>query len=152
MRRFNLRGKLHLRCIGPYESIDKLNIVAYRLHFPTKLEHVHNVFHISQLRKYVPNSNHVIITEPEEVIENLMYEVRPIQILDYRAKQLQNKSIPLVKVLWVNHASSEAIWETEQDIKSKCPYLFEVQLRFLLNLQVSMTKLILRGKVVTTRT
>jgi len=67
VRRFNLMGKLNPRYIGPYEYIEKLNPVAYRLDLPTELEHVHNVFYISQLWKYVPDPNHIIITEPVEV-------------------------------------------------------------------------------------
>jgi len=69
-----------------YEIIDRLNLVAYRLDFPAELEHVHNVFHISQLRKHVSDLNHVIIAEPVEAAENLVYEKRPIQILEYKIK------------------------------------------------------------------
>jgi len=94
--RFNLRGKLSPRYAGPYEIVEKLNPVAYRLDLPTEVKHVHNIFHISQLRKYVPDLNHTIIAEPIEVAKNLMYEERRVQILDYSVKQLRNKSIPLV--------------------------------------------------------
>jgi len=48
--------------------------VAYRLELPTELEHVHNVFHNPRLKKYVPDPNHIIITEPVELTENLLYE------------------------------------------------------------------------------
>jgi len=88
VRRFNLRGKLSPRYIGPYEIIEKLNPVTYRLDLLIELKHVHNIFHISQLRKYVPDLNHIIIAEPIEVVKNLMYGKRSIQILDYRVKQL----------------------------------------------------------------
>ena len=77
VRRFNLRSKLSPRYIEPYEIIEKLNSVTYRLDLPTELEHVHNVFHISQLRKYIPDPSHTIITEPMEIAENLMYEEHP---------------------------------------------------------------------------
>ena len=55
-----------------------------------------------------------------------MYEERPIQILDRKIKQLHNKQIPLVKVLWTNHTSQEATWETDEEMKAKYPHLFEV--------------------------
>jgi len=87
---------------------------------------VHNVFHISQLQKYVPDPNHIIEAEPIEITKNLTYEEHLVQILDRRVKQLRSKSIPLVKVLWTNHTSSEAMWETEEDMKNKCPHLFKV--------------------------
>jgi len=73
IRRFNLRGKLNPKYIGPYKILEKLNSVAYRLDLPTELEHVHSIFHISQLRKYVPDLNYTITTEPVEIAENLMY-------------------------------------------------------------------------------
>jgi len=140
VRRFNVRGKLSPRYIGPYDIIERINLVAYRLNLPTELKQVHYVFHVFQLRKYVPDPNHIIDPEPIEIAENLAYEERPIQILDRRIKQLGNKSIPLVKVLWANQDSSEATWETEEDMKNKYPHLFKV------SSSVSRTKLILRGE------
>jgi len=79
------------RYIGPYEIIERLNLVAYHLDLPVELEHVHNVFHISQLRKYIPDPDHTIVTDPIEITEDLVYEEHPIQILDHRIKQLRNK-------------------------------------------------------------
>ena len=114
------------RCIRPYEIIEKLNLVAYRLDLPVELEHVHNVFHISQLRKYISNPNHTIVSKPIEITEDLVYKERPVQILDCRTKQLRNKQIPLVKVLWTNHTSQEATWETEEEMKVKYPHLFQL--------------------------
>ena len=88
VKRLNIKGKLSPRYISPYEIIEKLNPVAYRLDLPAVLKHVHNVFHISPLKKYVPNPNHVIMINPLEVIENLVYKERPVQILNYSVKQL----------------------------------------------------------------
>ena len=64
-----MRGKLSPRYIGPYEIIEKLNPIAYRLDLPVELEHVHNVFHISLLRKYVPDPDHTIVSEPLESLK-----------------------------------------------------------------------------------
>ena len=72
--RFNINGKLHPRYIEFYEIIEKLNPIAYRLDLPVELKHMHNIFYISQLKKYVPNPNHVIVAKPIEVVENLMYQ------------------------------------------------------------------------------
>ena len=141
-RRFNVRGKLSPRYIRPYEIIEKLNPMAYWLNLSIKLEHVHSVFHISQLQKYVPDPNHIIRLKPIEVAENLAYEEHPIQILHCWVKQLRNKSIPLVKVLWANHDSLEATWETEEDKRNKYPYLFEVSSIVL------RTQLILREEAI----
>ena len=119
VRRFNMKGKLSPRYIDPYEIIEKLNPMVYRFDLQAELEHAHNAFHISQLIKYVPDPNYVIIADPVEV--------------DYRVKQLRNKNIPLEKILWASHDTSEAIWETKEAISSKYTYLFEVRSRFLLN-------------------
>jgi len=105
IKRFGIRGKFSPRYIRPYEIIEKLNPVAYPLDLSMEIEHVHNVFHISQLRKYTLDPNHAIVSEPIEITADLVYEEQPIQILDRRIKQLCNKQIPLVKVLWSNHRS-----------------------------------------------
>ena len=67
IKRFEMRGKLSPRYIGPYEIIKNLNSVAYRLELPVELEHVHNVFHVSQPGKYIPNLDHTIVFEPIEI-------------------------------------------------------------------------------------
>jgi len=97
-KRFRVWPKLSPRYSGPYEIIEKLNPVAYCLDLPVELKHVHNVFHISQLKKYTPGPNHAIASEPIEITA-LVYEEQSIQILDRRINQLRNKQIPLVKVL-----------------------------------------------------
>jgi len=111
------------RYIEPYEIIERLNPITYRLDLPIELEHVQNVFHISQLRKYIPDPDHTTVTEPIEITENLVYKERSVQRLHCRIKQLDNKQIPL---LWTNHTSQEATWETEEAMKTKYPLLFEV--------------------------
>ena len=87
--------------------MEKLNPMAYWLNRPTKVEHVRNVFHTSQLRKYVLTPSHIIEAEPIEIVGNVAYEERPIQILYRRIKQLCNQSIPPVKVPWAKHTSDE---------------------------------------------
>ena len=89
----------------PYEIIEKLNPVAYWLDLPVELEHVIHVFHISQLRKYIQDPDHTIVSKPIEITEDLVYEELPVQILDHMTKQLRKKQIPLVKMLWINHTS-----------------------------------------------
>jgi len=89
---------------------------------------VHNLFRISQLKKYIPDPNHIIVSEHVEITEELVHEERPAQILDRRIKLLRNKQISLVKVFWTNHTSQEATWETEEAMTTKYPQLFEVTL------------------------
>ena len=68
------------RYIGPYDITEKLNPVAYRLDLPLELEHVHNVFHVSQLKKYISDPDHTIVSEPIKITKDLVYEERPGQI------------------------------------------------------------------------
>ncbi|KAL5564721.1 hypothetical protein UlMin_027885 [Ulmus minor] len=106
------------------ESTTEVGKVAYRLALPPDLSSVHNVFHVSMLKKYVPDPTHVLEHEPIEVHEDLTYEEQPVQILDRKEKTLRTKAIPLVKVLWRNHKVEEATWEREDEMMVKYPHLF----------------------------
>ena len=122
--RFGKKGKLSPRYIGPYEILERIGPVAYRLALPPELSGIHDVFHVSMLRRYRSDPSHVLRNEPVEIKENLSYIEEPVQILDYKIKQLRNRSIPLVKVLWRNHSKEEATWETEENMRRSYPYLF----------------------------
>lgn len=111
--------------------------MAYRLALPMELSNVHNVFHVSQLRKYVHDPTHVIQPEPIELDETLSFEERPIKILDTKTRGTRNKVVKLVKVLWSNQVSEEATWEAKDDMRKRYPELFHEVC------QVSRTKLFL---------
>ncbi|KAA0032207.1 pol protein [Cucumis melo var. makuwa] len=123
--RFERRGKLSPRFVGPFEILERIGPVAYRLALPPSLSTVHDVFHVSMLRKYVPDPSHVVDYEPLEIDENLSYTEQPVEVLAREVKTLRNKEIPLVKVLWRNHRVEEATWEREDDKRSRYPDLFE---------------------------
>ncbi|KAL0560422.1 hypothetical protein IC582_000827 [Cucumis melo] len=123
--RFERRGKLSPRFVGPFEILEQIGPVAYRLALPPSLSTVHNVFHVSMLRKYVPDPSHVVDYEPLEIDENLSYVEQPVEVLAREVKTLRNKEIPLVKVLWRNNRVEEATWEREDDMRSRYPELFE---------------------------
>ena len=76
------------------------------------------------LKKYVLDSSHVLDYKPLQLEEDLTYEERPIQILDRGIKELRNKWIPLVKILWRNRSMEEATWECGEEMKNKYPELF----------------------------
>ena len=106
--RFVKRGKLNPLYIGPFEIVEKIGPVAYRLDLPKEFSRVHNVFHISMLRKYIPDPSHVLDTPEIELRDDLSYEEQLVHILDREEKELRNKTISLVKVLWRNHLVEEA--------------------------------------------
>ena len=72
--RFRRRGKLSPRYIGPYEILSKVGPVAYKLKLPPELSKIHDTFHVSMLRKYIPDPIHVLREQPVQLKENLNYE------------------------------------------------------------------------------
>ena len=86
--RFGKKGKLSPRFIGPYEVIEKVGLVAYILALPLELEKIHNVFHVSMLRRYKSNPSLVVFSETIELSPDLMYEEKPVEILAQEVKDL----------------------------------------------------------------
>ena len=79
--RFGKKGKLAPRYISPYSIVERIGAVAYRLELPVELSRLHDVFHVSMLRKYMPDPSHVLTSEPMELAEDLTYVEQPVQIL-----------------------------------------------------------------------
>ncbi|KAL2252726.1 UNVERIFIED_CONTAM: Transposon Tf2-11 polyprotein [Sesamum indicum] len=122
--RFGKQGKLSPRYIGPYEIIERIGPLAYRLALQAELSQIHDVFHVSMLQRNRSDPSH-IIHEPEiEIYEELTYVEEPAEILDRNVRKLRNKDIPMVKVRWSHHSPREATWEVEEHMKEKYPYLF----------------------------
>ena len=123
VRRFGKKGKLSPRFIGPYRILERIGKVAYRLDLPVELGNVHNVFHVSQLRKFMSDPGKIIQPDEVKLDANLEYEEYPVAILDTKEKKLRNKVIPMVKVLWSRHGVEDATWETEERMKESYPEL-----------------------------
>lgn len=102
---------------------------------------VHDVFHVSQLRRYRSDPSHVIPVESVSLEPNLTFEERLVCVLDRQNRALRRKVIPLVKVLWRSQKYEETTWETEESMRLKYPELF-IPDTFLV-FQVSRTKLFL---------
>jgi len=92
--------KLTPKFIRPYQILRRIGPVAYEIAFSPPLANIHNIFHVSQLRKFVLDPSHILKSDSIQVKENLSFEVKLIRILDSQVKQLQERSIPMVKVLW----------------------------------------------------
>ena len=122
--RFWRKGKLIPKFIRSYEVIEKVGLVAYKLTLPQDLEKIHNAFHVSMLRRYRSDPSHVVSSEIIELRLDLTYKEEPIEILAREVKELRNKRIPLVKVLWRNHKTEEATWESEKAMRQQYPQLF----------------------------
>ena len=128
--RFGKKGKLSPRFIGPYEVLERIGPVAYRLALPPELAKLHDVFRVSMLRKYRSDESHILPVQEIQVQEDLSYDEEPKAILDREVKQLRNKQVPLVKVLWQHHGREEATWEPEVTMRVQYPQLFDSGMNF----------------------
>ena len=129
MAHLGKRGKLSPRFIGPFEVIDKINEVAYRLKLPAEMERIHDVFHVSQLKPWVESDDalrEAIIPREEVTLDgDLTFEAKPVRIVDRQVKRLRKKVIPQVRVQWDDRARKQDTWEDEEKIRREFPYLFE---------------------------
>ena len=124
--RIGRRSKLAPRYIGPYKVVKKIGSVAYELELPADMAKMHNVFHVSQLRKFFCDTSEKTnppTTSPieENVQEDLTFPTRPVKIIDTRKRLLRRKRIPMVRVLWEGPKGTEESWETEAEMKLKHP-------------------------------
>jgi hypothetical protein len=121
VQRFGIKGKLAPRYIRPYEIIETCGPVAYKLKLPTKMSAIHNVFHVSQLKKCVRLPTEVIAEPEVEIESDLSYQKYPTKVLDCKDRSTRAKSIKMYKIQWSNHSEEEATWETEEFLRSNFP-------------------------------
>ena len=122
--RFGKRGKLSPRFLGPFEILERIGIVAYRLALPPSMSGVHEVFEVSMLRKYTPDPAHVMDWGQIEVDTDGTFEEEPVCILDSHDQVLRCKIVRLVRVLWRHYGVEESTWEHEDTMQATCPFLF----------------------------
>ena len=124
-RRFQIRGKLAPRYIGPYRISKKVGAVAYRLELPEEMSDIHDVFHVSQLKKCLKVPEEQVPMEVMDLQPDLRYQERPIRILDTAVRKTRRSETKICRVQWSNHTENEATWEIENDLRKEFPYLFE---------------------------
>jgi hypothetical protein len=124
MRRFKVKGKLSPRFIGPFLILKRVGEVAYQLELPDYLADVHDVFHVSQLKKCLRVPEEQLPMEDLSVQEDLTYAEYPIKILDTLTQVTRNKVIKMCKVQWSHHGEDEATWEREEELRIDFPHLF----------------------------
>ena len=124
VKRFGVIGKLSPRYIGPFKVLSGNRGVSFELELPERLSQVHNVFHVSQLRKCLKAPDETISHEEVELQADLTYVERPSKILEENWKRLRNRAIKYCKVQWKHHPVREATWEKEEDLRKSYPELF----------------------------
>ena len=110
--------------IGPFEILERVGTVAYQLALPPSMSGVHEVFHVSMLRRYTPDPAHVVDWGEIEVDINGTFEEGPVCIMDSRDQVLRRKTVRLVRVLWQHRGVEESTWQREDTIRATYPFLF----------------------------
>ncbi|GJS35810.1 putative reverse transcriptase domain-containing protein [Tanacetum coccineum] len=122
--RFGKKGKLAPRYVGPFEIVERVGPVAYRLKLPQELSCVHDTFHVSNLKKCLAEPDVQVPLDEIEIDENLRFVEEPIEIVERDVKKLKRRRIPLVKVRWNSRQGAEYTWEHEDQFRMKYPHLF----------------------------
>jgi hypothetical protein len=117
-------AKLVARFCGPFEIVERIGLVSYMIALPTSM-FVPNVFHVSLLKKYIPDVNHVIDWNVIQVEQEGAFQVHPTRILERKVKKLQNRAIGLVNVQWTWYGPEDATWDHEDAMRIEYPHLFE---------------------------
>ena len=125
VRRFNMKEKLAPRYIGPFKILERHGEVPYQLELPESLSGVHDVFHVSQLKKYLHIPEEQIPLEELIVKEDLTYEEFPVRILEMAERVTRSRVIKMCKVQWNRYTEDEATWEREEDLRKTYQQLFE---------------------------
>ena len=112
--------KLATRFCGSFEILDRIGSVAYMLAFHVSMN-VHNVFHVSFLKKYIHDHNHVIDWHLIQVETEGYFQIQPVQVLDRKVKMLWNRVIELVKVQWTYYGPEDATWDHEDTMRAEYP-------------------------------
>jgi hypothetical protein len=124
LHRFKIRGKLAPRYIGPFKILEQRGEVAYQLKLSPQLSDVHDVFHVSQLRKCLRVLEEQMPLKELTIGEDLTYQEYPVKILDTSEKVTRNNRYKMCKVQWRNHTEEDATWEKEDQLKAEFPEIF----------------------------
>ncbi len=121
MKRFGVKGKLVPHYFGPFPILGKCGTVAYKIDLPPSLAGVHDIFHVSQLKKCLKAHVDIVLLEVTPLEADLSYPEHQIKVLDQKDRVTRRKTIKFFKIQWSNHSEEEATWESEDFLHSRHP-------------------------------
>ena len=121
VQHFGIKGKLSPRYIGPYEVIEECGPVTYRLRLPSQFAAIHDIFHISQLKKCIRIPTEVIDQQEISMESDLSYSEEPLKIVDIKERCTRRKMVKMYKIQWNHHTEEEATWVTESYLNQHYP-------------------------------
>nr|GFB72711.1 retrotransposon protein, putative, Ty3-gypsy subclass [Tanacetum cinerariifolium] len=121
--RFGKKGKLAPRYVRPFEIVECVGPVAYRLRLPQELSCVHDVFYVSNIKKCIEDSDLQVPLEEIKFDDKLCFVEEPVEIVDRHVKKLKRSWIPIIKVRWDSRRGAEFTWEREDQFKAKYTFL-----------------------------
>ena len=119
-------AKLSPRYCGPFEVLEIIALVAYRLALPASTR-AHNFFHVSFLKKYVHDPNHVINWDVIQVEPEGEFQTEPFHILDKKFTVIQNRALGQVKMQWKHYGLDEATWDLKDSMRTVHLFLFNFE-------------------------
>ncbi|GKF87680.1 hypothetical protein Tco_0258557, partial [Tanacetum coccineum] len=119
--RFRKNRKLAPRFVGPFEILERIGSVAYRLRLPKELSSVHDMFYVSNLKKCLADANLHVLLDEIKVDKTLHFVEEPLKIMDREVKTLKRSKIPIMKVRWNSKRRPEFTWECKDHMKAKYP-------------------------------
>nr|GFA64294.1 putative reverse transcriptase domain-containing protein [Tanacetum cinerariifolium] len=122
--RFGKRGKLNPRYVRPFNVLERVGDVAYKLDLTEELSRVHNTFYVSNLKKCHADEPLAVPLDGLHVDDKLHFVEEPVEIMDREVKRLKQSRIPLVKVRWNSKQGPEFTWQCEDQFRKKYPHLF----------------------------
>ena len=127
VQRFGVKRNLAPCYVGPYRSLKRKGNVAYKVQLPVVLRAIFPVFHVSQLKKCLRVPEERVEVRDIKLKSDLVYEEKPVAVLDRREQVTRNCVVKFYKVLWSNHEEEDATWETEDYLKEVYKTFFENQ-------------------------
>ncbi|GKE54081.1 putative reverse transcriptase domain-containing protein, partial [Tanacetum coccineum] len=122
--RFGKKGKLAPRYVEPFEILKRVGPEAYRLRLPKEMSSAHDIFHMSNLKKCLADTNLHVPLDKIKVDKTLRFVEEPVEIMDREVKILKRSKISIVKVRWNSKRGPEFTWERKDHMKAKYPRLF----------------------------